>query len=167
MDKQLILSATQSKLIIKRLAFEIYENNYQEKEILLAGIYDKGYSLAEIFTKELQSIAPKLSVTLVKVELDKFSPTQSEIKLNVEASILRDKSIILVDDVLNSGRTLVYSLHPFLRTEIKRIQVAVLVDRGYKSFPIAPDFTGYALSTTMKEHVEVVFENGETLVYLA
>lgn len=154
-----ILSKSQSNLIISRLAFEIFENNYLETELVLAGIYDKGYLLAKQLEQELKKIKPTLSIIFVKINLDKFAPTQSEILIDTDINEIKGKSVILVDDVLNSGRTLAYSLKPFLSVEIKRIQIAVLVDRGHKSFPVSADFVGYTLSTTLKEHIEVIFED--------
>lgn len=166
METQIILNSYQAKQIIKRLAFEIYEHNYLETELILAGIYDKGYMLAQLLLEELQSINSRIIFKLVKVELDKFSPTQSDITLDTSIDSLKNKCVVLVDDVLNSGRTFAYSLKPFLAIEIKKIQVAVLVDRGHKSFPVASDFVGYSLSTTLKEHIEVKFDNNEVVVYL-
>ncbi|MBC8111740.1 MAG: phosphoribosyltransferase, partial [Verrucomicrobia bacterium] len=100
-----------------------------------------------------------IKTQLVKVNMDKFTPTQTEITLDCEPEFLRKKVIILIDDVLNSGRTLIYSLKPFLKTEIKKLQTAVLVKRSYKSFPIAADYTGYELSTTLQEHIEVILDD--------
>jgi len=165
-ENQAILNSVQVKQIIKRLAYEIFENNYQERELIIAGIFDKGYLLADLLYNELKTITSSIQFSLLKVELDKNSLTQSEIKLNIPKESLKDKAIVLVDDVLNSGRTLAYSLKPFLNIEIKKIMVAVLVDRGHKSFPVSADFIGYSLSTTLKEHIEVVFTKGEAIVYL-
>lgn len=164
---QLILNKNQTIQRIKRIAFEIYENNYTEKEIVIAGIFDKGYLLAQLIEKELMVISTA-KITLIKVSLDKNAPTQSEIALDKELSSLKNKTIVLVDDVLNSARTLAYSLKPFLTIEVKKIQVATLVDRGHKSFPIAADYVGYTLSTTLKEHIEVILDDSTKFgVYLA
>ena len=148
-----------------RIAYEIYENNFEEEEVVFAGIWDKGYVLAEILQKQLNDIS-KLSTSLVKVSLDKFAPTQSEISLNVDPKSLENKVVILVDDVLNSGRTMAYSLKPFLNENIKRIETAVLVNREHTSFPLSATYNGYSLSTTIKEHVEVKIEGSEVEVYL-
>jgi pyrimidine operon attenuation protein / uracil phosphoribosyltransferase len=167
LENQLILNNSQTNQKIKRIAFEIFENNYLEQEIILAGIYDKGYLLAQFLHKALENIAPNIHFKLIKIDLDKFAPLQSEIKLNCATNDLKNKVIVLVDDVLNSGRTLAYSLKPFLNLEIRKIQIAVLVDRGHKSFPVAADYIGYSLSTTLKEHVEVALADPENLgVYL-
>ena len=139
---------------IKRIAFEIYENNFSEKEIVLAGIVDNGVLLAKMLKKELSAISD-INIELVEVKLDKKKPTQSEISLNVDSNFLQNKTVILVDDVQNTGRTFAYSLKPFLITKIKKIQTAVLVDRDHKNFPVAANYVGYSLSTTLKEHITV------------
>lgn len=156
----LILDKQQTLQKIRRIAFEIYENNFQEKEIVLAGIYDKGYLFAQLLQKELSAISP-LKAVLVKVTLNKFLLVQSEVELDTDIQLIQNKSIILIDDVLNTGRTLAHSLKPFLNVEIKRIQTAVIVDRQHKQFPISADYTGYGLSTTIQEHIEVVLDNPE------
>jgi pyrimidine operon attenuation protein/uracil phosphoribosyltransferase len=156
----LILDKQQTLQKIRRIAFEIYENNFQEEEIILAGVYDKGYLFAKLLQQQLTAIAPLKSI-LVKVSLDKFAPLQSEIQLDCDIHLLRNKTIILLDDVLNTGRTFAYSLKPFLNVEIKKIQTAVIVDRNHKQFPISADYVGYSLSTTIQEHIEVNLEDSD------
>jgi pyrimidine operon attenuation protein/uracil phosphoribosyltransferase len=153
-EKSLVLNGSQVIQKIKRIAYEIYENNFSEKSIVLAGIDGQGYALAKILEKELKSISP-LAVVLVKVSLDKFTPVQSEVTIDVAEKDLKKKCVILIDDVLNSGRTLAYAMKPFLTSEIKKIEVAVLVNRRHTLFPIVPMYTGYELATTLTEHVEV------------
>jgi pyrimidine operon attenuation protein/uracil phosphoribosyltransferase len=161
----LILDKKQTLQRIKRIAFEIYEQNFKAKEIILAGIYDKGYIFAGLLQKELGGIC-QIKTRLVKVTVDKKSPLQMEIKLDVEMKELKNKTIILIDDVLNTGRTLAHSLKPFLSIETAKIQTAVIVDRRHKVFPISADYVGYSLSTTLKEHIEVSFEKSKFGVYL-
>jgi pyrimidine operon attenuation protein / uracil phosphoribosyltransferase len=163
-EKTLILDATQVKQKIRRMAFEIYEHNFKEKSIVVAGIDGQGYVLAKLLAKEVEAISP-LEVSLVKVSLDKMAPQQGEVQLDCEIKEVKKKCIILVDDVLNTGRTLVYGLKPFLDTEIKKIETAVLVNRSHTLFPVYPQYTGYQLSTTIKEHVEVILGK-ESAVYL-
>lgn len=155
-----ILNARQLKQKIKRIAYEIYEQNFSEKEIVFAGIVDRGYVFAELLLQEFSSISD-IPARLAKINLDKTSPLQSEITLDLPIEDFRNKVIIITDDVLNSGRTLAYSLKPFLNIEISRLQTAVVVDRGYKDFPISADYVGYSLSTTLQEHIQVVFGEGE------
>lgn len=163
--ENLILNEKQTLQKIRRIAFEILERNLHEKEVVIAGIYDKGYMFAELLEKEFNHIS-KIKTTLVKVNLDKTSPMQSEITLSIDLKLLKNKTIILTDDVLNTGRTLAYSLKPFLNIPIKKLQVAVIVDRQHKLFPIDADYVGYSLSTTLKEHIEVNFEKNNIGVYL-
>lgn len=156
-----ILSKKQVLQKVKRIAFEIYEQNADEESIVIAGIQDMGYTFASMLVDTLKEISP-IQPQLVEVTLDKLTPLQGDVKLEVEEEALKQKVVILVDDVLNTGRTLAYSLKPFLNLTIKKLQVAVLVDRNHKNFPISADFVGYSLSTTINEHihVELVDEQG-------
>jgi len=163
---KLILDQGQILQKVRRMSYEIYENNYEEKELVIAGVYDRGYRLAEMLRDELKNITP-FNLKLVKVSLNKKTILQSDISLDCESKALQNKVVILVDDVLNSGRTLAYSLRPFLTTEIKKIEVAVLVNRSHTSFPIGVKYTGLELSTTLNEHVEVRFTEDQQTVYLS
>jgi pyrimidine operon attenuation protein / uracil phosphoribosyltransferase len=165
MEKSLILDSRQVKQKIRRMAFEIFENNFKEKQLILAGIDGQGYVLAGHLAKELETIA-QLEVRLVKVSLDKLAPQQSDVKLDCDIKEIRKKCIVLIDDVLNTGRTFVYGLKPFLGIEVKKIETAVLVNRSHPNFPIYPMYTGYELSTTIDEHVEVKLGK-ETAVFLS
>ena len=162
-DKALILDTRQVKQKIKRMAYEIFEHNFKEKGIVIAGIEGQGYLLAKLLAKEVENISP-LEIRLVKISLDKVAPQQSEIKLDCDLKELKKKCIILVDDVLNTGRTFAYGMKPFLTIEVKKIETAVLVNRSHTLFPIYPQYTGYELATTLKDHVEVNL--GDETVYL-
>ena len=150
----------------KTIAFEILEQNFKEKEVVFAGIYDRGYTFAKLLEKEFNSISD-IKTSLVKITLDKVAPSQSEVTLDVDVKNLKNKSIILVDDVLSTGRTIAYSLKPFLNTRVKRIQTAFIVDRGHHSFPISADFVGYVMATSLQEHVEVNLSSKDMGVYLS
>lgn len=163
-EKSLILTDQQINQKIKRMAFEIYENNFKEKSIVLAGIDGQGYSFAKILGKELESIA-QLEVVIAKVTVDKLAPQQSEITVDKESKEYKKKCILLVDDVLNTGRTLAYAMKPFFEEGVKKMEVAVLVNRSNTLFPIMPTYTGYELSTTLKDHVEVILGK-KSSVYL-
>jgi len=163
-DKNLILDSAQVKQKIRRMAFEIYENNFKEKSLVIAGIDGQGYVLAKLLAKEVEAVA-EIEVSLVKVSLDKLAPQQGEVTLDCDVKIVKKKCIIVVDDVLNTGRTLAYGLKPFLDTKVKKIETAVLVNRSHTLFPVYPQYTGYELSTTIKDHV-VVLLGKETAVYL-
>jgi pyrimidine operon attenuation protein / uracil phosphoribosyltransferase len=151
---------------IRRIAFQIYENNFEENEIIIAGVIGEGYALAEFICAHLKEIS-KLSAKAVAIRLNKDVPYESPVEFDCELSLFENKVIIVVDDVLNTGRTFSYSLAPFLSIPVKKIQVAVLVDRNYRKFPISADYIGYELSTTLAEHVQVVISDPKTRgVYL-
>jgi pyrimidine operon attenuation protein/uracil phosphoribosyltransferase len=161
-----ILNRTETLQKIKRIAYEIYEQNFEEKELVIAGIDGVGYQLAKLIQEDLQQISP-LQIALIKISLDKFAPLQSEVKLSCKESFLDGKTIVIIDDVQNTGRTIAYSLKPFLNIKVQKLQVGVLVNRGYRKFPISADYVGYELSTTINQHITVCLENTEELgIYL-
>lgn len=164
MEQSLVLNRIQTLSKISRIAFEIYENNFQEEEIVVAGIYDKGYRFAEMLVDELRRVC-SIKLSLIKISLDKLAPLQSTIELDCDRDFIKNKTIILCDDVMNSGRTMAYSLKPFLDQEIKKLQTAVIVDREHKAFPISADYVGYRISTTLKETITVVLD-GNVGVYM-
>lgn len=164
-DDSLILTEKQVFQKIRRIAFQIYENNFSEKEVILAGIHDQGYVLAKLLLESLQEVA-SFDVRIIGIHLDKLAPTQSTISLDCEPSELKNKSIILIDDVSNTGKTMAYSLKPFLNIKVKKIETAVLVNRSHTEFPIAINYSGFELATTIKEHVKASFEASNTGVYL-
>ncbi|MEQ9289868.1 MAG: phosphoribosyltransferase family protein [Cyclobacteriaceae bacterium] len=163
-EKNLILDKKQVDQKIKRIAYEIYENNMDEKRLVLAGISENGYILASLIEKELNSIS-SLKVETVKISIDKQAPSKSEIKLSNSHVDFSNKAVILLDDVLNTGKTVAFTLKAFLNTDVRKIEVGVLVNRSHKLFPIYPKYTGYELATTFTEHVEVLLKKGKG-VYL-
>jgi len=164
-NKTLILNDADIRQKIKRMSYEILEDNYDESELIFIGIKDNGFNFARSITDYLKTIS-KIKVTLAAINLDKEKPVSDEIELDIEGKKLNNKVVILVDDVANSGKTLSYSLRPLLQYMPKKIQVAVLIDRKHKSFPVSPDYVGMSLSTTMKEHISVEKANGKESVYL-
>ncbi|MCB0493324.1 MAG: phosphoribosyltransferase [Cyclobacteriaceae bacterium] len=163
-DKSLVLTKSQVEQKIRRIAFEIYEDNFKEKSIVLAGIDGQGYTFAKLISEELESISP-IAVKIVKVTLDKLAPQQTEVKVDCDEKDFRKKCIVVVDDVLNTGKTIAFGMKPFLNVEVKKIEVAVLVNRSHTLFPILPTYTGFELSTTLNERVEVVLGK-KAAVYL-
>ncbi|GIV36642.1 MAG: phosphoribosyltransferase [Cyclobacteriaceae bacterium] len=163
-EKTRILDTSQVKQKIRRIAYEIYEENFNEKSIVIAGVDGQGYTLARHIARELQRVAG-ITVTVVKVILSKTDPLQHEVKLDCDVRTIKKKSIVLVDDVLNTGRTLAYAMKPFLDTEVKKLEVAVLVNRSHTAFPVYPRYTGFELATTINDHVQVVLGK-EASVYL-
>ncbi|MFY0651691.1 MAG: phosphoribosyltransferase [Cyclobacteriaceae bacterium] len=152
-EKDLILNKKQIDQKLKRIAFEIYENNIDEKQLVLAGISNNGQMMSDSVKKELDKIAP-LKIETVKISIDKKKPSTSEITLSEDINF-SNKAVILLDDVLNTGKTVAFTLKTFLSTNVKKIEVAVLVNRSHKQFPIYPKYVGYEMATTFNEHVEV------------
>ena len=163
-EKNIILTHDQINHKIRRIAFQIYENNVNEKEIILAGIDQNGY----IFAKKLKTVLQKISAIqpiLCKVKINKRNPLE-EIKTSLPIKDYENKSLILVDDVLNSGTTLIYGVKHFLNVPLKQFKTAVLVNRNHKIYPVKADFKGISLSTSLHNHVEVILEGKKFEAYL-
>lgn len=165
-----ILNAVQIEQKIRRIAYEIYEYNFEVGELIVAGIEDRGYELARRISVALNEIShfkfDQKTLHLVKITLEKFTDSQCEVALNCALEALENKNIILVDDVLNTGRTLAYSMRPFLESNIRQMEIAVLVNRSHSKFPVVATYTGYELATTLQEHIEVVLDGSHDAVYL-
>jgi pyrimidine operon attenuation protein / uracil phosphoribosyltransferase len=146
------------------MAFEIYERNIHSTGVVFAGITGMGTSLSGLLAMELRRISP-LKVEEIEVFLDKKSVSTSEVELSANLNF-QGKTIILVDDVLNTGKTLVYAMKPFLDQEIQKMELAVLVNRSHGLFPLKPDYTGFELATTLSEHIRVDFSENNYSVHL-
>src|SRR4051794_8561394 len=140
-QRTLLLDNKQINQRLNRLAWQIYEDNMQENSIVLAGIVTNGFIVAQKIAGLLQSISP-LNIILAEVKIDKRGHTNQDITLSVEQKELSGKSVILIDDVLNSGKTMMYALKPFLDSDIKKIRTVVLLNRNHKRFPVSADFSG-------------------------
>ena len=149
---------------IKRIAYQIYESNVNENHVILAGIANSGYTLAKKLQKELEEISD-IKVILCEVKINKKDPLQ-EISTSLSPDDYKNQSLILVDDVLNSGSTLIYGVRHFLDVPLKQFRTAVLVDRSHKKFPVKADFKGISLSTSLNETVKLKFKTGEDSVQL-
>ncbi|HEX3386760.1 MAG TPA: phosphoribosyltransferase family protein [Mucilaginibacter sp.] len=151
--KLLILDQHQIAQKIDRIAYQLLEDNFEEQEIVIAGIKPQGYNLATRLKNILDGIAPFKS-TLIAIEIDKHSSSLKAFT-DTDIELCHNKAVIIVDDVLNSGKTLAYGFGVFLDVPLKKLRTVVLVDRNHKSFPVTTDYAGIALSTLLKEHVEV------------
>lgn len=149
-----ILNNTQVNQKINRLAIEILENNYTEKSILLAGINRNGLGFAKLLMKAIQKISD-VEIILANITLNPAKPTSDEVSIDIDESLFKNKVVIIVDDVANTGRTIFFAFKPFLDILTKKVEVAVLVDRKHKSFPIKVDYVGLSLATTLKENIKV------------
>ena len=164
MNRTIILNNQQINNKIRRIAFQVYENNTDEKEIILAGIKNKGFILAKKLKKALESISD-IKVQLCEVRMNKKKPLDN-IETSLESNEYKNKSLVLVDDVLNSGTTLIYATKHFLEVPLKQFKTVVLVNRNHKKYPIKADFKGISLSTSLQEHISVEFEKNSASAFL-
>lgn len=153
LTKNTILSHKEIEHKIRRISYQIYESNVNETEIVIAGIESNGYILAKKIKLQLDKISD-INSKLCKVTVDKNEPT-NPIKTSIKSEDYTNKSIVLIDDVLNSGSTLIYGIKHFLDVPLKQFKTAVLVNRNHKKFPVKADFKGISLSTSLFEHVHV------------
>ncbi len=155
-QETVILDKKQIAHKLKRIAYQVYETNIEEKEVVIAGIEANGYLVAKKLKRLVEQISP-IKVTLCKVMIDKVQPT-NPIRTSLSKKDYTNKSVLLVDDVLHSGTTLIYGVKHFLEVPLKQFKTAVLVDRNHKKYPVKADFKGISLSTSISENVSVIIE---------
>jgi len=161
-----ILNQNQIQQKIKRLSYEIIENNFNEPTIYLAGINNNGMGFAKMLLKELKK-KTKTDFILCQININPAEPTTHPVTLDIDIKDLNGKVLIIVDDVANTGRTLFYAMKPILETLPTKVEMAVLVDRKHKSFPVTPDYVGLSLATTMQENIDVkIKDKSKQSVYL-
>jgi len=160
-----ILNTKQVEQKINRIAYQIYEENVEFKKVVLVGIEGQGKVIAERISKALNRISD-LKVIDATLQLDKKNPLEHDIQLSIDSKELADKSVILVDDVLNSGKTLMYAVRFLLSVPLKNLTTAILVDRKHRRFPVQANFVGMSLSTTMQEHISVELSAQSDHVFL-
>jgi pyrimidine operon attenuation protein / uracil phosphoribosyltransferase len=166
MTKVKILDTVQIRQKLNRLAYEVYENNFAEKDLLVVGIEGNGYKFATLLGAKLREISD-IRITMGKISLDKEKPWEGDPKTDFTEKQFVNKTVILVDDVLNSGKTLMYAVRLFLDKPVKKINTVILVDRSHTRFPVKADYVGLTLSTTLQEHIEADFsKEKKEAVYL-
>ena len=158
-QKNYILSKLAAEKKLRRMALEIVENNADEKQIILAGIKESGTVVAKNVQQMLKEFS-NVKTELLSIKMDKRKPT--EVSLNKKINF-DDKVVIVIDDVVNSGQTLLYALKPFLAFHPKKIQTLVLVERRHNNFPVRPDYVGLSVSTTLQEHIIVEVDKEKVL----
>ncbi|MEZ4918432.1 MAG: phosphoribosyltransferase family protein [Saprospiraceae bacterium] len=163
-----LLDDRQIKQKIKRLAIQILERNFGSPEIILAGLNNNGLVFAELLLEQLNQLRiDDTRITLTNIRLNPANPIEYAPELALPLESVKGKPVIVVDDVANTGRTAFYAISPFLKVLPAKVEVAVLVDRTHKSFPIKADYVGLALATTMKDNIRVEIRNKEDMaVYL-
>lgn len=157
MESNIILNHQEIEHKIKRIAYQIYETFVDDKVIIIAGISSNGFEFAKKIATVFNEIST-INVVLCEVFVNKQQP-HLHITTSVSPNIYSNKSIVLVDDVLNSGTTLIYAVKHFLEVPISKLKTAVLVDRNHKKYPVKVDFKGISLSTSLLEHVSVIFSD--------
>lgn len=145
-----------------RMAWQIWEHNSNQDAVTLIGIADNGFYLAERLAAHLNAICP-LRISILRLDLNKRAPLETSIHLS---GAITDSSLVLVDDVANSGKTLLYALKPLIDASPEQILIAVLVERKHKSFPVAPDIIGQRVATTLQENILVTIEGDNIAAYL-
>jgi pyrimidine operon attenuation protein/uracil phosphoribosyltransferase len=159
-----ILTHTEIEHKIRRIAYQIFETFVNEETVVLAGIASNGFVFAQKIARILEEISP-LKIVLCEVFIDKNKPS-APITTSISQQEYENKGLVLVDDVLNSGTTLVYGVKHFLEVPLSKFKTAVLVDRNHKKYPVKADFKGISLSTSLPEHVQVVFDRSGDYAYL-
>lgn len=149
----IILNDKQIRQKVKRLAFEIIEQNIDEKDIYVVGINRNGTEFAKLLINEIKLNSDKINCHLLKIKLNPAKPLDSKITIDSDLKKLKNKTVIIVDDVANTGRTLFFACRVFMDVLLKKLKVAVLIDRKHKSFPINVDYVGLSLATTIKDNI--------------
>lgn len=164
MKSSIILTKEQIENKTRRIAYQIYETNSNEKEIVIAGINGNGFVFAQNIAEILKQISG-IKVVLCEVIIDKKNPLK-QVTTNIPSTDYKNKSLVLVDDVLSSGTTLMYGIKHFLEVPLKKFKTAVLINRNHKKYPVKADFKGISLSTSMQEHVAVIFEKNKVFAVI-
>ena len=166
MEKIKILDSQQIDQKLNRMAYQVYETNFKEKELFIVGIEGNGYKVAQRIATILETIST-IKIKIGKIKLDKEKPWLLDPLIDFTEKDFENKSIILVDDVLNSGKTLMYAVKLFLNKPVKQLNTLILVDRSHTRFPVKADFVGLSLSTTLQERIDTDFtKKGKEAVYL-
>lgn len=162
----MLLDSDQIEKKVMRLVYEIAENNYDEQKLIIAGINNRGMQLAKLLEAGLKKVS-RVPLELIQLRLSPADPLGNDIQMSVPVSELEGQVVLIVDDVANTGRTLFYACKPIMEVLPKKIEIAVLVDRKHKSFPIRVDYMGITLATTLQENIDVQFESTDKVaVYL-
>ena len=163
--ENIILTHEEIKHKTKRIAYQIYETFVNEEEVILAGIASNGFIFAQKIAAELNEISD-LKITICEVKINKQNP-QDLVTTSISKEAYQNKGLVLIDDVLSSGTTLIYGVKHFLEVPLSKFKTAVLVDRNHKKYPVKADFKGISLSTSLHEHIQVVFEANNSYAYLS
>ena len=162
--KTLILDSSKAYQKINRIAYQIVENYHNEEKLTFIGISNKGFLLAKRLQHKFSHICD-IEVELIALKVNKKNPLNDAISIMPEIDF-NNKTIILIDDVLNSGRTLMHAASFITTQGVKQLNTIVLIDRRHRKFPIRADWVGLTLSTTLQEHISVEFTENKIEAYL-
>lgn len=165
-SKSKILNINEINQKLKRLAWQVYEKNSDEKEIFLVGVSERGLILAKELADHIHKIS-NIKTNISHLELDKDNPYNKEVSFNLMEKEYTNKVVVIVDDVLNSGKTLMFATKHFLTTRLISLSVLVLVDRNHNRYPIKADYVGLSLATTLQEYINVELKGIDKGVYLS
>lgn len=164
-EESIVLDQRQISQKIERIAVEIYENTFEEKQIFVAGISGNGFLLAERIVEQLMSISDQ-QIHLFEVTVNKDNPLDHDIKLSIDDSDLSKSTVIIFDDVINSGRTMIHAVRRILNNKLSVLKVATLVNRTHRRYPVQADFVGINISTTLRDNI-IVELGVKEIAYLA
>ena len=162
--ESIVLDKNQIRQKTERIAYQIVENSFEEKKIYIGGIDGNGFLFAEKLVAKLAEISDQ-EIKLFNVKVLKDAPMDDEIKLSVDDNDLSGSTVIIVDDVINSGRTMIYAVRRLLRNDLMQLKVATLVNRTHRRFPVHADFVGLNIATTLLDNITVEFGENE-IAYL-
>lgn len=165
MEGTQILSPEEVNRKIERMAYQIWEKNFDESALVFVGIRENGLHFARALAEALKAISG-IQIEVFGLKINKNNPLDQEIETDITEHLWKETNILIVDDVQNSGKTMIYALRHFLSYHLKSLQCAVLVDRSHNRFPVKADYIGLSLSTTLQEHVEVTHHQGKFIVKL-
>ena len=148
-----ILTPDQIQIKLQRIAFELLENHYQEPELIVLGVNGTGETIAQLLGELMRN--HQMHCQIGTVHINKKEPLSAPVSYSIPVSACHNKTVVFVDDVANSGRTLFYAMNPLMHTPLKSISVVVLIDRRHKQFPITADYVGLSISTGLQEHILV------------
>lgn len=158
-ERKQILTAEVANKKLRRMALQVVEENYTETQLVLIGIKNNGTVIAEKISQYIKEVFTG-EVLVLELSMDKKNPLEISLNTNMD---FNDKIIVLIDDVANSGRTMLYALKPLLQQLPKKIQTLALVERTHKTFPVDVDYVGFSVSTTADENIKVEVEGGEVV----
>ena len=162
--RTLILDHDRVQRKLRRIGIQLCEENWSEQRIAVVGIAPRGLKLAERLAKQVKEHG--MEADLIELRLDKNEPHTGPVKLSTELDALRGRTVVLVDDVLMSGRTLMHAAAHLVQVPLQKLTTVVLVDRRHRTYPIRADIVGLTLSTTVQEHISVEFGRKDA-VYLS